>query len=179
MVHGPGVDPLAKASASTSAATVAAAAAVAAASAAGWPVCCPLDNTTAMGPSSAAGASASAPSKEQSAARLQAHAREESRSQLRRRRAAWTIQAYVLKRQAYVLKPDLRIARAYADSLRPRDQAGNLYTTYSRVEWAVYDDLGANIGLYMRFLWWGLQISGALAPTTALDRSRPSLPLAS
>ena len=43
----------------------------------------------------------------------------------------------------------------------PRDTAGNLYTTCSRVEWAAYDDLGTNIGLYMRFLWWGLQICGA------------------
>ena len=43
----------------------------------------------------------------------------------------------------------------------PRDTAGNLYTTCSRVEWAAYDDLGTNIGLYMRFLWWGVQICAA------------------
>ena len=94
---------------------------------------------------------------------LQSHARGSSTRKVsqERTRAAVVIQNIVRKKQATLAPADLRIARAYADSLMPRDTAGNLYTTCSRVEWAAYDDLGTNIGLYMRFLWWGLQICGA------------------
>ena len=83
-----------------------------------------------------------------------------------RNRAGMTIQHVVRKYHASVTPADLRIARAYADSLMPRDQNGNLYTVCRRVEFAVYDNLGANIGLYMRFVWWGLQICGTCRLTT-------------
>ena len=84
--------------------------------------------------------------------------------QCERHMAALTIQAHVRRRAATLAPAHMRIARAYADSLMPRDKDGNLYTTCKPVEWAVYDELGDNIGLYMRFLWWGLQICGTYTP---------------
>ena len=81
--------------------------------------------------------------------------------QCERHMAALTIQAHVRRRAATLAPAHMRIARAYADSLMPRDKDGNLFTTCTPVEWAVYEKLGDNIGLYMRFLWWGLQICGA------------------
>ena len=94
---------------------------------------------------------------------MQAHVRGSFTRKVSQERtmAAVVIQNIVRKKQATLAPADLRIARAYADSLMPRDTAGNLYTTCSRVEWAAYDDLGTNIGLYMRFLWWGVQICAA------------------
>ena len=134
----------------------------------------PLELADIGVPTPATRASSSDMSENLAAALLQAHARgrparlecQDRRAHRKQYMAALTLQTAVRKTKAALAPADLRIARAYADSLRPRDNASNLYTTCSRVEWAVYDDLGVNIGLYMRFLWWGLQIYGARWPTT-------------
>ena len=75
--------------------------------------------------------------------------------------AATNIQLHMRKHQATLAEPDLRIASAYADSLLPRGHDGQLYRTCGRVDFEAFDELGVNVGCYMRFLWWGVQVFGA------------------
>ena len=79
----------------------------------------------------------------------------------RRHVAATNIQLHIRKHQATLTVPDLRIASAYADSLMPRGHDGHLYRTCGRVDFEAFDELGVNVGCYMRFIWWGVQVFGA------------------
>ena len=121
----------------------------------------------AAGTSSSAAGVTGSTEEEQAATDIQRNARGKSGRRAytadvrQRQMAAAVIQTHVQKRRAILAPPSLKIARAYADSLLPRDANGNLYTVCGRVGWDVYDQLGINVGLYMRFLWWGLQLSGA------------------
>ena len=85
--------------------------------------------------------------------------------------SAKVIQSAVREHQA-ASRPGSRLAAiAYADSFLPRNAEGELFSLCETVPFDVYDRMGLNIGLYMRFVWriacvFGLLCTIAWVPCT-------------
>ena len=88
-----------------------------------------------------------------------------AKTELVQANALLTMQRFARERHLKMADPSIKVARAYADSFMPHASDGRLYRTIGLTEpcrrWradapvrlAVFDGMGVNIGLYMRFVY--------------------------